>query len=87
MDQGEPRLCPRCGIAMEYRMESESLSNGTRRVVYYYRCPRCGYKVYDAVMIFDRVDGEIRVKVAEYKWREPRMHRAIRASSRHARKQ
>jgi len=76
---GEVRLCPRCGVAMEYRVESESLSDGTRRVVYYYRCPRCGYKIYDAVMLFRRVDGELRVKVAEYKWSERRSRRLVRA--------
>jgi len=38
----EARLCPRCGVVMEYRVESEDLSDGTRRVAYYYKCPRCG---------------------------------------------
>ena len=70
MDENRVKLCPRCGVAMEYRVESESLSNGTRRVIYYYRCPRCGYKEYDAVLLFDKVDGELRVRVAEYRWPE-----------------
>ncbi len=86
MSRGGEKLCPRCGVAMEYRVESENLSNGTRRVVYYYRCPRCGYKEYDAVLLFDKVDGELRVRVAEYKWPERRMQRQRRTTSVSARR-
>jgi len=32
---------------MKYMMESENLSDGTRRVVYYYRCMHCGLKIED----------------------------------------
>jgi C4-type Zn-finger protein len=77
MDGEKTRLCPRCGVAMEYRVESENLSNGTRRVVYYYRCPRCGYKMYDAVVVFGKVDGELRIKVAEYRWPEKRVRESV----------
>jgi DNA-directed RNA polymerase subunit RPC12/RpoP len=51
---------------MEYRVEIE-LGNGTsRRATYYYRCPRCGYRVQDLVLTVKRSDGTIRVEVREY---------------------
>ena len=40
-------VCPRCGTVMVYRAEI-TIGNGDGSVVeYYYRCPRCGYRLHD----------------------------------------
>ncbi len=58
--------CPRCGTRMEYRVEIE-LGNGVyRRATYYYRCPRCGYRVQDLVVTLRRSNGRVRIEVEEY---------------------
>jgi len=47
---GEKRLpCPRCGTRMEYWVEIE-ISDGSKRIRYYYKCPRCGYRLQDIVI-------------------------------------
>ncbi len=38
-------MCKRDGKPMYFVIESEKLSDGTRRLVMYYRCPVCGYRV------------------------------------------
>lgn len=59
-------VCPRCGTRMEYRVEVE-LGNGIqRRSTYYYRCPRCGYRILDLVVTVKRDNGRVRVEIAEY---------------------
>ncbi len=57
--------CPRCGTVMEYRVEIE-LGDGVRRIVYYYRCPRCGYRLQDLVLTVSRRNGRIRIEAYEY---------------------
>ncbi len=37
--------CKKCGRSMDFVVESEKLSNGVKRIVYYYKCPVCGYRV------------------------------------------
>ncbi len=37
--------CKKCGRPMGLVIESEKLSNGVKRVLYYYKCPVCGYRV------------------------------------------
>jgi len=64
-EEGVP--CPRCGVKMEYWVEIELGENGQRRIKYYYRCPRCGYRVSDAVLVVKRVDGRIVVEREEYR--------------------
>ena len=59
-------VCPRCGTRMEYRVEVE-LGNGVqRKSTYYYRCPRCGYRILDLVVTVRRSDGRVRIEVTEY---------------------
>ena len=38
------RVCKKCGKPMHLVAESEQLSNGSRRINYYYRCSSCGAK-------------------------------------------
>jgi DNA-directed RNA polymerase subunit RPC12/RpoP len=50
---------------MEYRVEVE-LGNGMyRRATYYYRCPRCGYRVQDLVVVMRRSDGKLVIESEE----------------------
>ncbi len=37
--------CKKCGKLMGLVVESEKLSNGVKRITYYYKCPVCGYRV------------------------------------------
>ncbi len=41
----EAMKCKRDGKPMYLVEESEKMSDGTRRVTFYYRCPVCGYRV------------------------------------------
>ncbi len=59
--------CPRCGVRMEYWVEMELGSDGTKRIKYYYRCPRCGYRLMDAVITVKRVDGRIILEREEHR--------------------
>jgi len=52
---------------MEYWVEMESGGDGARRVKYYYKCPRCGYRVFDAVVTVRRVDGFIVLEKEEFR--------------------
>ncbi len=38
-------LCRKDGKPMFFVAESEKMSNGSRRTIYYYRCPVCGYRI------------------------------------------
>lgn len=57
--------CPRCGTRMEYRVEIE-FGNGSRRIRYYYRCPRCGYREQDLLLVVRRNGAGIIVEKEEY---------------------
>ena len=46
-------LCPQCKIPMEYTLETEKSSNGTRKLIRYYKCPACGTQVTDEVIIIE----------------------------------
>ena len=59
--------CPRCGTRMEYWVEIEVDGSDGRRVKYYYRCPRCGYRINDAVVRVKRSNGSIAITVEEYR--------------------
>ncbi len=54
-------LCPRCRIPMEYMFETERYSDGSRRLMRYYRCPACGTKVIDEQAVVSNHNGVIRV--------------------------
>lgn len=41
---------------MQFNVESEHMSDGTRRVHYYYKCPMCNYRMSDATLTIRR-DG------------------------------
>ncbi|MEB3787665.1 MAG: phage terminase large subunit family protein [Desulfurococcales archaeon] len=58
---GRQVLCPRCRIPMEYMFETERYSDGSRRLVRYYRCPACGTKVIDEQAIVSNHNGVVRV--------------------------
>ncbi len=38
-------LCRRDGKPMFLVAESEKMSDGSRKTIYYYRCPTCGYRI------------------------------------------
>ncbi len=60
-------VCPRCGTRMEYRVEIEFGENGAKRIRYYYRCPRCGYRENDLVLMIRRDGaGKIVIEKEEY---------------------
>jgi len=44
---GKMVLCPQCKIPMEYTLETEKSSNGSRRLVRYYKCYVCGSRIID----------------------------------------
>ncbi|MET1102124.1 MAG: hypothetical protein ABWW69_06605 [Pyrodictiaceae archaeon] len=52
-------VCPRCGITMEYRVEVEIGDGVERKIHYYYRCPRCSYKLVDVNLRLRRNNGKI----------------------------
>jgi len=57
--------CPRCGLEMYYRTETERIGNGARRVVSYYKCPVCGYKVGDCVIDVQVSSTSVKLVVAK----------------------
>ena len=62
--------CPRCRTRMEYRVEMEFGENGMRRIRYYYRCPRCGYRVHDLSLVVRRGNGGgVVIECEEYRER------------------
>ena len=46
--------CPRCRTRLEYWIEKELGNGGMRRITYYYRCPRCLYRLNDTTIIVKR---------------------------------
>lgn len=42
---GKGFYCKKCGKPMYIVAESERLSNGMRRINYYYKCMICGYRI------------------------------------------
>ncbi len=68
------RSCPRCFTRLEYRMEIE-IGDGSRRVVrYYYRCPRCGYRIPDSEIIVKKNGSKVLLQLSEYVRRQAAMH-------------
>ncbi len=43
-EASKARICRKCGRPMHLVAESEQLSDGSRRISYYYKCPSCGAK-------------------------------------------
>ena len=65
-------LCPRCGVVMELRRESERLSDGRTRVSFYYKCRRCGYRLQDATIFVKKNGAGLELKITEYQYVETR---------------
>ncbi len=63
-------LCPRCGVVMELRRESERLSDGKTRVSFYYKCRRCGYRLQDATILVRRNGAGLELRITEYRYAE-----------------
>ncbi len=59
-------LCPRCGTNLEYMAEAEYV-DGSRTIIYFYRCPRCSYRIDDEVLVVKRNGSEILIKVVKKK--------------------
>ncbi len=51
---------------MRFQVESENLSDGTRRVHYYYKCPLCGLKVGNESLELRRVNKGFAVKIVKH---------------------
>jgi len=49
--------CPRCRTRLEFRIEIELGNGDMRRIVYYYRCPRCLYRLTDATIVVKKNNG------------------------------
>ncbi len=60
--------CPRCGTPMEYWVEIE-LGDGYKKIKYYYKCPRCGYRLQDEIIVVRRNGSNIIVEREEYRRR------------------
>lgn len=58
-------LCPRCGTNLEYMAEAENVGNGSRTITYFYRCPRCGYRLDDELLVVKKNAASIMVKVVK----------------------
>jgi len=56
-------LCPRCGTNLEYMAEAETTGNGYKTITYFYRCPRCGYRLDDELLVVRRMSSSIIVRV------------------------
>ena len=48
-----------------FYMQVDLLSDGTERVTYYYKCPRCGLRIDDAMIIVTKEKEGVRLRVAE----------------------
>ena len=55
-------LCPKCRIPTSYVSETEK-SNGTARVVRYYKCPACWGKLLDEEVTVNRIGDRIEVRI------------------------
>ncbi len=62
---GKRVACPRCGTPMEFWVEIEYVE-GAKRIKYYYKCPRCGYRLQDAVITLRRSNGGLVIEREEY---------------------
>ncbi|HIH90539.1 hypothetical protein [Ignicoccus hospitalis] len=60
------KYCPRCKSPMELNIEKSVSSDGTVKVLYFYRCKACGYRLEDAVLLMKKGDGGYEVKAVEY---------------------
>ena len=61
-------VCPFCKESlMELELQREELVDGTRRIVYAYRCPLCQHRIYDHVLEIKRYNGRLIVRRIEYK--------------------
>ena len=49
--------CPRCGTRLEFWIEKELGNGNMRRITYYYKCPRCLYRLIDATIVIKRGNG------------------------------
>lgn len=49
--------CPRCRTRLEFRIEIELGNGDMRRIIYYYKCPRCLYRLIDATIVVKRGNG------------------------------
>ncbi len=58
-------ICPRCGINLEYMAETENTSDGLKRITYFYRCPRCGYRVDDEVLLLEHNANSLKIRVVK----------------------
>ncbi len=54
--------CKRDGKPMYLVEESEKMSDGTRRITLYYKCPVCGYRVELEQLVINVDRGNITVK-------------------------
>jgi C4-type Zn-finger protein len=59
--------CPKCGTLMEYWVEIE-LGDGYKKIKYYYKCPRCGYRLQDETIIIRRNGSSLVVEREEYRF-------------------
>lgn len=55
--------CPRCRTKLEYRIEIELGNGDMRRIIYYYRCPRCLYRLTDATVVVRKNNGSKRLVI------------------------
>ena len=62
-------ICPRCGINLEYMAETENMSDGIRKITYFYRCPRCGYRIDDEVLFLEHNANSLKIKVVKRRLR------------------
>ncbi len=54
--------CKRDGKPMYLVEESEKMSDGTRRITLYYKCPVCGYRVEIEQLVINVSNDNIRIK-------------------------
>ncbi len=45
MAEGKGFKCKKDGKEMYFVEESEKMSDGSRKAIFYYRCPVCGYRI------------------------------------------
>ena len=55
-------VCKKDGKPMYFVEETEKMSNGQRRSVFYYRCPICGYRIEVEQVVINVSNDSIVVK-------------------------
>ncbi len=55
-------ICKKDGKPMYFVEETEKMSNGQRRSVFYYRCPVCGYRIEIEQVVINVSNNSIVVK-------------------------